>query len=229
MSGGTGADVLPCVEVEARGAPSGSVVWLHGLGADGHDFEPIVSLLGLPIVRFVFPNAPSRAVTINAGMVMPAWYDITSFGGARPGERADDVRRSARLIEAVLEREERRGIPSSRMVLAGFSQGAAMALYVGTRYPRPLLGIMVLSGYEVLPETREAEAGEANRATPMLFCHGTHDPLVAIDRGRQAYHTYARPERKTEWHELPMGHEVSPEEIVVIREWLAGLFAPARP
>jgi phospholipase/carboxylesterase len=228
MSGDTGTGLLPCVEVEARGEPRGSVVWLHGLGADGHDFEPIVSLLGLPIVRFVFPNAPSRPVTINGGMVMPAWYDITSLGGRGPGERAEDVRQSARLIVALLEREERRGIPSSRIVLAGFSQGAAMALHVGVRFPRPLLGIMVLSGYEALAETRDAEAADASRATPMLFCHGTYDPLVAIDRGRQAYRACATPERKVEWHEFPMGHEVSPAEIVVIRTWLGGLFAPVR-
>jgi phospholipase/carboxylesterase len=226
MSGDTG--LLPCVEVEARGEPRGSVVWLHGLGADGHDFEPIVSLLGLPIVRFVFPNAPARPVTINGGMVMPAWYDITSLGGRGPGEREADVRLSARLIEAVVEREETRGVPSTRIVLAGFSQGAALALHVGVRFPRPLLGIMVLSGYEVLPETRGAEASEANRATPMLFCHGTHDPLVGMERGRRAYQAYAGPERKAEWHEFPMGHEVSPAEIVVIRAWLGGLFAPVR-
>ena len=223
MTGGA-AEALSCVEVEARGEPRGSVVWLHGLGADGHDFEPIVSLLGLPMVRFVFPNAPARPVTINGGMVMPAWYDIVSLGGSGPGERAADVHASARLIEAVAQREEKRGVPSSRMVLAGFSQGAAMALYVGARFPRPLLGIMALSGYEPLPETREAEAGEANRATPMLFCHGTYDPLVAIQRGRKAYEAYAGAGRKAEWHEFPMGHEVSPAEIVVIRGWLGKLF-----
>jgi phospholipase/carboxylesterase len=221
---GSAPEALSCVEVAARGEPRGSVVWLHGLGADGHDFEPIVSLLGLPIVRFVFPNAPARPVTINGGMVMPAWYDIVTLGGPGPGERADDVRGSARLIEAVLEREEKRGVPSSRIVLAGFSQGAAMALYVGARFPRPLLGIMALSGYEPLPETRAAEAGEANRATPMLFCHGTYDPLVAIQRGQRAYEAHAGSERKAEWHEFPMGHEVSPAEIAVIRAWLRALF-----
>jgi phospholipase/carboxylesterase len=223
MTGGA-AEARSCVEVEARGEPRGSVVWLHGLGADGHDFEPIVPLLSLPMVRFVFPNAPARPVTINGGMVMPAWYDIVSLGGSGPGERAADIRASARLIEAVLEREEKRGVPSSRIVLAGFSQGAAMALYVGARFPRPLLGIMALSGYEPLTETRQAEAGEANRATPMLFCHGTDDPLVAIQRGRRAYETNAGAGRKAEWHEFPMGHEVSPAEIVVIRDWLGTLF-----
>jgi len=219
-----GGGVLSCVEVEPRGEATGSIVWLHGLGADGHDFEPIVPLLGLPDVRFVFPNAPSRPVTINGGMVMPAWYDIVALGGPAFGERAADVRASAREIEAVLEREEARGVASSRIVLAGFSQGAAMALHVGTRFPRPLLGIMVLSGYEVLSDTREAEAGPANGKTPMLFCHGTYDPLVGIERGRAAHRAHARPERAVEWHDFPIGHEVSPDEIEVIGRWLAGLF-----
>jgi phospholipase/carboxylesterase len=221
------AGLLPCVEVEATGPARGSVVWLHGLGADGHDFEPIVPLLGLPAVRFVFPNAPARPVTINGGMVMPAWYDILALGGPGPGERAPDVRQSARLIEALLEREEQRGVPSPRIVLAGFSQGAAMALHVGTRYPRPLLGIMVLSGYQVLAETREAEASPANRTTPILFCHGTQDPLVAVGRGRQAHRAHASPERPTEWLEFPIGHEVSPAEIAVIRDWLKARFENA--
>jgi len=225
---GAAADLLSCVEVAAAGEARGSVVWLHGLGADGHDFEPIVPLLDRPDVRFVFPNAPARPVTINGGMVMPAWYDILTLGGPGPGERAPDVRQSARQIEALLEREERRGAASSRIVLAGFSQGAAMALFVGIRYPRPLLGIMVLSGYEVLAETREAEASAANRTTPILFCHGTHDPLVAVGRGQQAYRAHASPERPTEWHDFPIGHEVSPPEIGVIRSWLAERFARSR-
>ena len=223
--GRAAAEPLPCVEIEATGETRGSVVWLHGLGADGHDFEPIVPLLDRPDARFVFPNAPARPVTINGGMVMPAWYDILTLGGPGPGERAPDIRQSAGLVEALIEREERRGVASSRIVLAGFSQGAAMALHVGIRYPRPLLGIMVLSGYEVLAETREAEAGAANRATPILFCHGTHDPLVAVGRGRQAYRAHARPERPTEWHEFPIAHEVSLPEIAVVRAWLEARFA----
>ena len=223
--GRAAAEPLPCVEIEARGETRGSVVWLHGLGADGHDFEPIVPLLDRSDARFVFPNAPARPVTINGGMVMPAWYDILTLGGPGPGERAPDVRQSAGLVEALIEREERRGVASSRIVLAGFSQGAAMALHVGTRYPRPLLGIMVLSGYEVLAETREAEAGAANRATPILFCHGTQDPLVAVGRGRQAYRAHAIPERPTEWHEFPIAHEVSLPEIAVVRDWLEARFA----
>ena len=225
MSGqGADAEPLSCVEIDAEGEPRGSVVWLHGLGADGHDFEPIVPLLDLPDVRFVFPNAPARPVTINGGMVMPAWYDILHIGGPPSGERAPDVRQSARLIGAIVEREERRGVASTRIVLAGFSQGAAMALHVGIRYPRTLLGIMVLSGYEVLADTREAEASTANRTTPILFGHGTLDPLVAVAYGRQAYRAYGSAERQTAWHEFPIAHEVSLAEIAVIRDWLRSLF-----
>ena len=219
------AQPLSCVEIQPAGEPRGSVVWLHGLGADGHDFEPVVPLLDQPDVRFVFPNAPARPVTINGGMVMPAWYDILHIGGPPSGERRPDVRESARLIAALLEREERRGVPSSRTVLAGFSQGAAMALHVGTRHPKPLLGIMVLSGYEVLAETREAEGSDANRATPMLFCHGTQDPLVAVQWGRQAHQACAGSGRDVRWHEFPIGHEVSLPEIAVIRDWLKARFA----
>jgi phospholipase/carboxylesterase len=215
-------EILPSVEIDPPDEPEGAVVWLHGLGADGHDFEPIVPLLGLPRARFVFPHAPSIPVTINGGMVMPAWYDIVSIGGG--GEREADVPRSAAQVQTLLEREEERGVPPSRVVLAGFSQGGAMALHVGTRYPRGLLGIMVLSGYEVLAHTREREETEANRSTPMLFCHGTADPLVPIAAGRLAYEAHARPGRPAEWHEFPMGHEVSPAELVVIRRWLAARF-----
>jgi phospholipase/carboxylesterase len=219
------AEPLSCVEIEPAGEARGSILWLHGLGADGHDFEPVVPLLDLPDVRFVFPNAPARPVTINGGMVMPAWYDILHIGGPPSGERRPHVRESARLIEALLDREERRGVPSPRIVLAGFSQGAAMALHVGTRYPRPLLGIMVLSGYQVLAETTEAEASAANRATPMLFCHGTHDPLVAIQWGRQAHQACAHAGREVEWREFPIAHEVSLPEIAAIRDWLKARFA----
>ena len=216
------AEVLPCVEIDPPGKPEGAVVWLHGLGADGHDFEPIVPLLGLPRARFVFPHAPSMPVTINGGMVMPAWYDIRAIGGG--GESEADIRRSASLVQALLEREEQRGVSPSRIVLAGFSQGGAMALHVGTRYPRALLGIMVLSGYEVLAGTRNVEETGANRSTPMIFCHGTADPLVPIAAGRLAYEAHERPGRPAEWHPFSMAHEVSPAELTVIRQWLAARF-----
>jgi phospholipase/carboxylesterase len=216
------SEILPCVEIDPPGKPEGVVVWLHGLGADGHDFEPIVPLLGLPRARFVFPHAPQGPVTINGGMVMRAWYDIVAIGSGGASEA--DVRRSAKQIRAVLEREEKNGAPADRIILAGFSQGGAMALHVGTRYPRALRGIMVLSGYEVLSPTREREETPANRTTPMLFCHGTADPLVPIAAGRLAYEAHAQPERPAEWHEFPMAHEVSPAELTVIRQWLGARF-----
>jgi len=218
-------EILPCVEIDPPEEPEGVVVWLHGLGADGHDFEPIVPVLGLPRARFVFPNAPSIPVTINGGMVMPAWYDIVSIGGG--GEKEADVRRSAAQVRALLEREEQNGVPADRIILAGFSMGAAMALHVGTRYPRALRGIMVLSGYEVFARTREREEVPANRTTPILFCHGTADPMVPIAAGRRAYQAHAQPERPAEWHEFPMGHEVSPSELTVIRQWLGARFGRA--
>jgi len=218
-------DLLPTVEVDARGEAAGTVIWLHGLGASGHDFEPIVPLLNLPQVRYVFPHAPTRGVTINGGLLMPAWYDILALGRAG-GEDPDDVRESASLVEALVAREGRRGVPASAVVLAGFSQGAAMALIVGHRHPETLRGIMVLSGYEVLAHTREAEGHPANRDTPLLSCHGTYDDMVPIRRAREAYQAYAHPGRSAEWHEFPMAHEVSPPEIAVIRDWLAGRYAP---
>jgi phospholipase/carboxylesterase len=216
------SEFLPCVEIDPPGKPEGVVVWLHGLGADGHDFEPVVPILGLPRARFVFPHAPRGPVTINGGMVMPAWYDIVAIGG--DGAKGEDVRRSAKQLRALLEREERKGVPADRIILAGFSQGAAMALHVGTRYPRALRGIMVLSGYEVLSPTREREETPANRTTPMLFCHGTADPLVPIAAGRLAYEAHVHPQRPAEWHEFPMAHEVSPGELTVIRQWLSARF-----
>jgi phospholipase/carboxylesterase len=218
---------LPGVEIDPAGPPLGVVLWLHGLGASGHDFEGIVPLLELPQVRFVFPHAPPRPVTINAGMVMPAWYDVLQLAGDERGvEDESGIRASAGLIEALLEREEQRGVPSGRIVLAGFSQGGAMALHVGTRYPRPLGGIMVLSGYEVLSGAREAEQAPANLTTPLLACHGRLDPLVPLSRGRRAFEAHAQG-RPAEWREFPIGHEVSLEEIAAIRAWLHRRLAPA--
>ena len=216
-------DVLPGVEIDAEGETAGAVIWLHGLGANGHDFEPIVPHLGLSGVRFVFPHAPERPVTINGGFVMPAWYDILAMGTAG-GENGDDVRESAAQVEALIAREAARGVPSGRIVLAGFSQGGAMALFAGLRHAQPLRGIMVLSGYEVLARARE-EVTEANQKTPLLFCHGTYDPMVQVARARAAYAVYAEGRPAAEWHDFPMGHEVSAAEIAVIRDWLGARFA----
>jgi phospholipase/carboxylesterase len=212
------AELLPGVEVAPRGEVTSSVVWLHGLGASGHDFEPIVPELGLPRTRFVFPHAPSRPVTINMGLIMPAWYDIT--GLTRAGQESErHVRESAALVDALLDRERQRGVPSARTVLAGFSQGGALALFTGVRHPEPLAGIMVLSAYELLGGTREQEQTEANRTTPMFFGHGTYDPMVSVKGGRLAHEAFSRG-RDARWHEYPIEHQVSAEEIRDIAAWL---------
>jgi phospholipase/carboxylesterase len=200
----------------------GSVVWLHGLGASGHDFEDVVPLLELPRVRFVFPHAPQKPVTINGGLIMPAWYDITALARDR-GENERHVRESAEQVRALIAREAERGVPASQVVLAGFSQGGAMALYAGPRYPETLLGILVLSGYEVLASTREAELAPANAATPMLFCHGTYDPLVPAAAGMRAWQDYSEG-RDARWKTFPIAHQVSMDEIHVVRDWLHARF-----
>jgi phospholipase/carboxylesterase len=154
-------------------------------------------------------------------MRMPAWYDIFQLGPGR--QDLAGIEASAHLVESFLKREEERGIPASRIVLAGFSQGGSMALHVGDRYPLPLLGIMVLSGYQVV----ESPGDGANAMTPLLACHGTFDPLVNVEHGRSAFRAHALPGRRALWREFPMAHEVSVEEIGVIRDWLTGLFQGA--
>jgi phospholipase/carboxylesterase len=219
--------VLPCVEIEPRVQPQrGSVMWLHGLGADGHDFEPIVPMLRRPNVRFVFPHAPSQPVTINGGFVMPAWYDILTLDRNPDRESEPDIRRSAALVEALLQREKDRGVPAERIVLAGFSQGAAMALHVGLRHTEALAGLVILSGYRVLPERFEAERSEANRRTPILFCHGLRDPVLPLELGKEA-HDFMKaqmPEATIDWHQYPIEHSVSEPEIEVVARWLAERF-----
>lgn len=213
--------MLDCLEHGPAGEVRGSVVWLHGLGASGDDFAPLVPHLGLPDVRFVFPHAPESPVTINGGMVMPSWYDIRSLDHAST-DREDPagVHASADLVRALIAREVERGVPEDRIVLAGFSQGAAMTLYLGLRHPRPLLGLMVLSGYLLLEdEPAGAPAG------PLFFAHGRRDEVVPMAGGRHAYdHVASRGE--AEWHDYPMGHEVCPQEIADIRAWLHARFRP---
>lgn len=214
--------LLPCVEVEPRAPVTASVIFLHGLGADGHDFEPVVPVFRTPWARFVFPNAPSLPVTINGGYVMPAWYDIRSLDlDPHKTDREDEVhiRRSAAAITALIAREVQRGVPPARIVLAGFSQGGAMALYTGTRHPEALAGLLVLSAYELLRDRRD-EQSPANRDTPILFCHGRNDPMVPHFAGRAAYEAALRPGRDVRWHDFPIQHEVSMPELEVIGRWL---------
>ncbi|MCY1056887.1 carboxylesterase [Nannocystis sp. SCPEA4] len=214
--------LLPCVEVDAKVPATASVIFLHGLGADGHDFEPVVPLFNLPWARFILPHAPSLPVTINGGYVMPAWYDIRSLGfdpHAGPREDEAHIRASAEAITRLIARENARGIASERIVLGGFSQGGAMSLYTGTRHPETLAGLLVLSGYEVLPDRRD-EQTRANFDTPALFCHGRLDPLVPTFAGRAAYEAALRPGRDVRWHEFPIQHEVSPAELQLAAGWL---------
>jgi phospholipase/carboxylesterase len=213
--------LLPCVEVEAEGTATASVIWLHGLGADGHDFEPLVPHLGLPRARFVFPNAPAIPITINGGFVMPGWYDIRHLElGSHAKDREDpaQIGRSARAVEALIAREVERGVPSDRIVLAGFSQGGAMTLHVAPRCAHRLAGFMVLSGYELL--VGSGGAHEANAGTPALFCHGRHDPMVPMFAGQAACESVRTPGREVRWYDFPIGHEVSMPEIQTIAGWL---------
>jgi phospholipase/carboxylesterase len=223
--------LLRCVEVGPAEGAEASVIWLHGLGASGHDFEDVPPLIGLPRARFVFPHAPNRPVTINMGLIMPAWFDVRGLGGRGDDGVADEheagVRDSAAHITALIEREKQRGVPCERVVLGGFSQGGAMALFVGARHPERLGGIMVLSGWELARHTREAEESPANRRTPLLVCHGRHDPMVPFRGGQAAYEAYARDGRPAEFHAFPMEHSVCMEEIAVIRAWLHACLPPA--
>ncbi len=212
-------DLLPSIEIEPTEAgEAASVVWLHGLGASGHDFEPIVPLLHLGWARFVLPHAPARPVTINNGVLMPAWYDIEGLG--KRGANPQHVAESKQQTEALMARERDRGVPSRRIVLAGFSQGGAIALYTGLRHSHPLGGVLVLSSYEILPESLEEERCAENEATPLLFCHGSDDPMVPVERGQAACEARVAEDRPTEWHEFAMGHEVCLEEIELIARWL---------
>ncbi len=215
------ATLLPAVELEPATTAGATVIWLHGLGADGHDFEPIVPELGLPEghgVRFVFPHAPKIPVTLNGGFVMPAWYDIQSLDVR--GQDEAGIRRSSAAIEELIARELERGIASERIVLAGFSQGGAIALFTGLRHPRRLAGIMALSTYLVAPDALESELAEANRTTPIFQAHGTLDPMVPHRLGTASRDWLVDRGWAVEFHDYPMAHQVCLEEIEAIGAWL---------
>lgn len=219
------ANLLEAVEVSTGKKPEVSVIWMHGLGADGNDFVPVVNeldLAGVPAVRFVFPHAPMRAVTINNGYVMRAWYDVSFEDLAGNTRRADErgVRESQTQIELLIERESARGTAPGRLVLAGFSQGGAIALQTGLRYAARLAGIMALSTYLPLAETLSGEAAPANRATSIFMAHGTFDPVVPYAMGAGSATFLAGLGYHTEWHQYPMQHSVCPEEIQDIGTWL---------
>ena len=220
-------DTLDCVEINPPAGAAAVVIWLHGLGADGHDFEPIVPELRLPAdlpVRFVFPHAPERAVTINLGMVMRAWYDILEMDVRRRVDTGN-IRASAQHLEKLIQREINKGMPSERIVVAGFSQGGVIALHTALRYPDPLAGILALSTYLPTADSLEKEARDANRQIPIMMAHGTFDPVIPVINGNAARKTLTGLGYKVEWNEYPMQHEVCLEEINAIRTWLLKVLA----
>lgn len=216
------SSLLESIQIETRPDPTVAVIWLHGLGADGSDFVPIVRELDLtdcPGIRFVFPHAPTMPVTINGGYVMRAWYDILGFEIPRR-EDESGLRASQRAVEMLIEREKSRGIPAERIILAGFSQGCAMTLQTGLRHPEKLGGMICLSGYLPLFATIAAEGHPVNQQTPIFMAHGVMDPVVTIDRAEQSRDILRSLGYSVEWHEYPMPHSVCPEEIEDIGAWL---------
>lgn len=220
------------IELETGPDPKGAVIWLHGLGADGHDFEPIVPELGvdrLEPLRFVFPHAPVRPVTINGGMAMRAWYDILTLDRGGPQDDAG-IRDSGRLLEGLIDREHARGVAKNRIVLAGFSQGGAIILHTGVRYPERLGGLMALSTYIPLRDSLDAEVfgndESQPRDVPIFMGHGQFDPVLPIELGASTRDLLVANGFSIEWHDYPMAHSVNAEEIQHVRQWLQGIYKP---
>jgi phospholipase/carboxylesterase len=214
--------MLETIEIETAPDPNAAIIWLHGLGADGHDFEPVVP----EIVRhrerawrFVFPHAPVRPVTVNGGMSMRAWYDILGFDRSVAEDLAGFHATDA-LVRELIAREAERGIPAGRVVLAGFSQGGAVTLYTGLRYPERLAGLMALSGYLPLGARLEAERSAANAGVPVFVAHGIDDPVLPIGMGVQARDALKALGYAVEWHQYRMPHSVCQPEIADIRQYL---------
>ena len=223
--------LLPRIELESAPNPSAAVIWLHGLGADGNDFAALVpelDLEGCPPIRFVFPHAPSIAVTLNGGYVMPAWYDIL---GANLVDRQDatGIQRSEQAVKALIENEVARGIAYHRIVLAGFSQGCAMALHTGLRLPHKLAGIIALSGYLPLADRFGNERMQANASTPVFMAHGTQDPVVVLARGENSRDALTAMGHPVQWHTYPMQHSMHPREVADISAFLKQVLGDAAP
>ena len=224
-------NTLETVEVGGGGTPDGSVIWLHGLGADGHDFEPIVPELNLDRqadIRFVFPHAPVRPVTINGGVPMRAWYDVMSLDRSGPQDEAG-IRESAASLLQLIEREKERGVAASRIVLAGFSQGGAIAMHAAMRFPHELAGLMVLSAWMPLESTIDAEVvkspGSHPRDLAVLMAHGSFDPILPIAAGQHARDIMRKAGFTVQWYEYPMAHAVCAEEISEIRKWFVNVYS----
>jgi len=216
--------LLPSVEIEPTEAQRGSVIWLHGIGASPADFEPVVPVLAVPYLRFVFPSAPLRAVTINGGRRMRAWYDILALGAPAPVEDQADLRASSGQVEALIEREQARGVRNENIVLAGFSQGGAMVLHAGLRYGHRLGGILVVSSYLPSSHTLLEEGQAVQRETPILFCHGRSDAVVPLVGGRLSHDFVKQAGYTTEWAEFDVAHTLSLDEVRFIGSWLAARF-----
>lgn len=220
------SDLLEAIEIETAPKPAAAIIWMHGLGADGNDFAPVVPELGLgdlPGIRFIFPHAPMMPVTINNGYVMRAWYDVTYDdleGTSRKKPDEKGVRASHAAIEKLIARENQRGIAARNIVVAGFSQGGAIALQTGLRYPQRLAGVMALSTYLPLADRVPAEASAANKDVPIFLAHGIHDPVIPFAMATVSRAKLAELDYPVEWHEYPMQHSVCAEEIADIGKWL---------
>ncbi len=213
--------LLPTVEISTGDAPQLAIIWLHGLGADGHDFEPIVPELDLPVpARFVFPHAPVRPITVNGGMEMRGWYDILGFG-MNVRQDAAGIRASAAAVTRLIDREVERGLEAAQIVLAGFSQGGAVALHTALREPRSLAGILALSTYLPVGDSLAAERTAANAGVPIFMAHGSADPLLPLALAESSRRTLQGLGYAVDWHVYPMQHSVCAEEIAAIAAWLA--------
>lgn len=218
--------LLDCIEVNPSGKPAATIIWLHGLGADGHDFEAIVPELRLPDslpVRFVFPHAPERAVTVNAGMIMRAWFDLIDLNLDANSADKEQFSESVEMLEALIENELRSGLASDRIVLAGFSQGGAIALHTGLHFPKRLAGILAMSMHLPTIRDRSAALSPANREVPIMMAHGQMDPLIPLARAIETRQELIRLGYAVSWHEYPIQHSVCAEEVADIRAWLLGV------
>ncbi len=221
------SQLLENIEIETAPNPEIAIVWLHGLGADGNDFVPIVrelDLAGLPGIRFVFPHANTMPVTINGGYVMRSWYDIVATDLVRREDEAG-LRASQLQVEALIAREKARGIPASRIILAGFSQGCAMTLQTGLRHPEPLAGMMCLSGYLPLASVAGAERTEQSKSTPIFMAHGVQDPVVPFARAEDSRKVLESLGYQVEWHAYQMQHTLCLEEVQDIAKWIRKVVA----
>jgi phospholipase/carboxylesterase len=221
--------LLPFVEIESAPQPTAAVIWLHGLGADGHDFAglvPELNLAGCPPIRFIFPHAPSIPVSINGGYVMPAWYDLLGLDLVSKQDVAG-IQKSEAAIQALIANELARGIPPERIVLAGFSQGCAMALHTALRLPQKIAGVMALSGYLPLADRFATERNTANATTPIFMAHGTQDPVVVLARGEDSRDALVALGHPVQWHTYPMPHSVHPKEIADISDFLRQVLGSA--